>query len=88
MGNVCSVSRLSLVCHVWVVFFSPFLTWCDAQLRNQGGERDTTYSGVFDVSNRHRLGYSEVQLVQTMLDGLEKLIALEKKLEAGETVTL
>ncbi len=58
------------------------------QIRNQGGERDTTYSGVFDVSNRHRLGYSEVQLVQTMLDGLQKLIELEKKLEAGETVTL
>jgi creatine kinase len=43
---------------------------------------------VFDVSNRHRLGYSEVQLVQTMLDGLEKLIELEKRLENGETVTL
>ncbi len=43
---------------------------------------------VFDVSNRHRLGYSEVQLVQTMLDGLEKLIQLEQKLERGETVTL
>jgi len=57
------------------------------QIRNQGGERDTTYSGVFDVSNRHRLGYSEVELVQKMLDGLEHLIALEKKLEAGETVT-
>ncbi len=43
---------------------------------------------MFDVSNRHRLGYSEVQLVQTMLDGLEKLIELEKRLENGETVTL
>ena len=81
MVAVASVSR-------GVVTWRGFSVWCVTQIRNQGGERDTTYSGVFDVSNRHRLGYSEVQLVQTMLDGLEKLIALEKKLEAGETVTL
>ena len=35
-------------------------------------------SGIFkghtyDISNKHRLGYSEVQLVQTMIDGVNTL---------------
>ena len=29
------------------------------------------HSGItYDISNKHRLGYSEVQLVQTMIDGV------------------
>merc|ERR1719456_1604781 len=34
-----------------------------------GGQTGITY----DISNKHRLGYSEVQLVQTMIDGVNKL---------------
>merc|ERR1711936_507151 len=34
-----------------------------------GGQTGVTY----DISNKHRLGYSEVQLVQTMIDGVNKL---------------
>merc|ERR1711909_100602 len=33
-----------------------------------GGQTGVTY----DISNKHRLGYSEVQLVQTMIDGVNK----------------
>merc|ERR1719336_805611 len=33
-----------------------------------GGQTGITY----DISNKHRLGYSEVQLVQTMIDGVNK----------------
>ena len=44
-----------------------------------GGQTGVTY----DISNKHRLGYSEVQLVQTMIDGVNTLyvedIALQKK---------
>merc|ERR1712126_777941 len=44
-----------------------------------GGQTGITY----DISNKHRLGYSEVQLVQTMIDGVNKLYdednALKKK---------
>jgi hypothetical protein len=35
------------------------------------------------VSNKQRIGFSEVQLVQKMIDGVTKLIALEKKLAGG-----
>jgi len=44
-----------------------------------GGQTGVTY----DISNKHRLGYSEVQLVQTMIDGVNKLyeedLELQKK---------
>ena len=28
---------------------------------------------TYDISNKHRLGYSEVQLVQVMIDGVNTL---------------
>jgi len=34
-----------------------------------GGQTGVTY----DISNKHRLGYSEVQLVQKMIDGVNTL---------------
>merc|ERR1719158_2789970 len=44
-----------------------------------GGQTGITY----DISNKHRLGYSEVQLVQTMIDGVNKIymedVQLQKK---------
>jgi protein-arginine kinase len=44
-----------------------------------GGQTGVTY----DISNKHRLGYSEVELVQTMIDGVNTLykedLELQKK---------
>ena len=44
---------------------------------------------TYDISNKHRLGYTEVQLVQTMIDGVNKLyeedLELQKKHEGGTT---
>ncbi len=44
-----------------------------------GGQTGVTY----DISNKHRLGYSEVELVQCMIDGVNKLyeedLELQKK---------
>jgi len=38
---------------------------------------------TYDISNKHRLGYSEVELVQKMIDGVNTLykedLALKKK---------
>jgi len=42
-----------------------------------GGQTGVTY----DISNKHRLGYSEVQLVQTMIDGVNALYAEDLKLQ-------
>ena len=41
---------------------------------------------VFDISNADRLGFSEVQLIQMVIDGVQFLVKMEKKLEAGEKI--
>ena len=41
---------------------------------------------VFDISNADRLGFSEVQLIQMVIDGVQFLVRMEKKLEAGEKI--
>merc|ERR1712212_9006 len=43
-----------------------------------GGQTGITY----DISNKHRLGYSEVQLVQKMIDGVNTLVKEDRKLQA------
>ena len=52
------------------------------------GDSDRRYTGIFDVSNMERLGKNEVQLLNIMIQGVGRLIELEKKLENGETVNL
>lgn len=42
--------------------------------------------GVFDISNADRLGFSEVELVQMVVDGVNLLVEMEKHLEAGESI--
>ena len=42
--------------------------------------------GVFDISNLDRLGTSEVQQVQCLVDGVKLLINMEKALEAGNDI--
>ena len=42
--------------------------------------------GVFDISNADRLGFSEVELVQMVVDGVNLLVDMEKRLEAAESI--
>ena len=35
-------------------------------------------AGEFDISNKGRIGASEVELVQRMIEGVEKLIDMEE----------
>ena len=64
-----------------------FKSWC-AKLRLQPrgihGEHSESEGGVYDISNKERLGRSEVELVQTMIDGVQTLIAAEKALASGK----
>lgn len=57
----------------------------DLQPRGSAGEHSAAVGAKFDVSNKQRLGYSEVQLVQKMIDGVSKVIQLEEMLAAGST---
>lgn len=56
------------------------------QMRGTSGEFTEGVGGVYDISNLDRLGTSEVQQVQCVIDGVTKIIELEKKLEAGESI--
>eukprot|EP00096_Caligus_rogercresseyi_P008218 TRINITY_DN266_c0_g1_i1.p2 TRINITY_DN266_c0_g1~~TRINITY_DN266_c0_g1_i1.p2 ORF type:complete len:355 (+),score=145.82 TRINITY_DN266_c0_g1_i1:47-1111(+) len=53
------------------------------QPRGTRGESGGQTGHTYDISNKHRLGYSEVQLVQTMIDGVNTLykedVELQKK---------
>merc|ERR1719427_2112312 len=42
-----------------------------------GGQTGITY----DISNKHRLGYSEVELVQCMIDGVNTLVFEDRLLQ-------
>jgi len=49
-------------------------------IRGAHGEHTETDDGVFDISNKRRLGRSEVDLVQDMYNGVKAMIAAEKRL--------
>jgi len=48
------------------------------QVRGIHGEHSDSEGGVYDISNKARLGLSEYQAVKQMYDGVKKLIELEK----------
>ncbi len=50
------------------------------QIRGIHGEHSESEGGIYDISNRRRLGVSEVQCVQDMYDGVVALIAAEQSL--------
>jgi len=50
------------------------------QIRGIHGEHSQSEGGVYDISNRRRLGITEVQAVQDMYDGVVALIEAEKAL--------
>eukprot|EP00064_Thunnus_orientalis_P019524 superscaffoldBa00004924_g19646 len=53
------------------------------QKRGTGGVDTAATGDTFDISNNDRLGKSEVELVQLLVDGVNYLIDCEKKLEKG-----
>ncbi|KAG7221121.1 hypothetical protein INR49_017562 [Caranx melampygus] len=66
--------------------FSKILDNLRLQKRGTGGVDTAAVGGVFDISNLDRLGQSEVQLVQTVVDGVNYLIECEKRLERGQDI--
>lgn len=60
----------------------------EMQVRGGRGEHTPPGpGGCVDISNSKRLGRSEVELVQTMVNGVSTFIELEKKCEAGEDIS-
>jgi creatine kinase len=44
------------------------------------GEHTESVGGVFDISNKRRLGLSEIDAIQEMRKGVEEIIKKEKSL--------
>jgi ATP:guanido phosphotransferase, C-terminal catalytic domain len=57
----------------------------DLQPRGSAGEHSAAVEDKFDVSNKQRIGFTEVELVQKMIDGVTKVITFEKGLQGGTT---
>ncbi|PVD28765.1 hypothetical protein C0Q70_11360 [Pomacea canaliculata] len=60
-----------------------FKAFCDKyniQARGIHGEHTESVGGVYDISNKRRLGLTEFQAIQEMRRGVEAVIAEEKKL--------
>lgn len=51
-----------------------------------GGVDTAAVGGTFDISNADRLGFSEVEQVQMVVDGVKLMIEMEKKLEKGQPI--
>ena len=53
------------------------------QARGIHGEHSESSDGTYDISNKRRLGQSEVQCVQDMFEGVKKLLEMEKSMAAS-----
>ena len=66
--------------------FASILKSLCLQKRGTGGVDTDSTDGVFDISNSDRLGFSEVELVQKVVDGVRLMIEMEKALEEGKGI--
>ncbi|XP_041937261.1 creatine kinase, mitochondrial 2a (sarcomeric) [Alosa sapidissima] len=66
--------------------FNKILENLRLQKRGTGGVDTAAVGDTFDISNNDRLGISEVELVQAVVDGVNYLIECEKRLEKGQDI--
>ena len=71
-----NVPLLEKVCEAW-----------DLQPRGSAGEHSAAVGGKWDISNKQRIGFTEVELVQKMIDGVTRIVGIEEMLANGERVT-
>ena len=62
------------------IFFTKITNENNLQIRGINGEHTESENGIFDISNKRRLGVTEVQCVQDMYNGVVALIKAEKNL--------
>merc|ERR1719183_1682888 len=65
--------------------FKDICTGLRLQARGGAGVDSASAGGIWDISNADRLGTSEVDLVNIMIEGCAKMVQAEQALERGET---
>ncbi|XP_039176713.1 creatine kinase S-type, mitochondrial [Crotalus tigris] len=68
--------------------FSKILENLRLQKRGTGGVDTVAVADVYDISNLDRIGRSEVELVQLVIDGVNYMVDCEKKLEKGQDIKI
>nr|XP_061798080.1 creatine kinase, testis isozyme-like isoform X2 [Nerophis lumbriciformis] len=66
--------------------FDEVLKRLKLEKRATGCAENQTENGISDISNADRLGFTEVQLVQMVVDGVKVLVEMEKRLEMEEGI--
>lgn len=66
--------------------FDEILAKLRLQKRGTGGVDTESTDATFDISNLDRIGYSEVELVQNVIDGVNTLVQFEKGLEQKKSI--
>lgn len=66
--------------------FEEMLDKLRLQKRGAGGVDCAAEGGLFDISNADRLGFSEVELVNMLIAGVNYLVYMEKMLENGDSI--
>lgn len=61
---------------------ATFYNECDfcVQVRGTRGEHTEAEGGVYDISNKRRMGLTEYEAVKEMNDGIAELIKIEREL--------
>ena len=54
------------------------------QVRGSAGEHSEAVGGIYDISNRERMGLTEFEAVQKMYEGVQEMIKLEQQKESEE----
>ena len=60
--------------------------WVSVLSPPTGGVDTAAVGAVFDISNADRLGFSEVEQVQMVVDGVKLMVEMEKKLEQNQPI--
>ncbi|XP_064105292.1 arginine kinase-like [Macrobrachium nipponense] len=55
------------------------------QVRGTSGEHSEAEDYVFDISNRRRLGITEIEALKEMCNGIKEIIQLESRMEEGSS---
>jgi len=66
--------------------FKQILKARGLQARGQGGVDCAAQGGIYDISNADRLGKSEVELVNIMINGVADIVEWEQLLEEGKSI--
>ena len=65
-------------------FFQAFANGANLQIRGIHGEHSESADHIYDISNKQRLGRSEIELLADMHKGVRALLRMERSIEIKE----